>query len=80
MRLLKWLMYLNAVAAFAGFFVMAAGAGSNSSIIVFIIGFLIFGGCASAAQALLNHIEWKKKQREREAVENYLREKGRYLK
>ena len=78
MKFLKWLMYLNAVAAFSGFFVMAAG--TDSSVIVFVIGFLIFACCASAAQMLKNYIEWKEKQREREAVKNYLREKGRYLK
>lgn len=78
MKFLKCLMCLNAVAAFSGFLVMAAGA--DSSIIVFVIGFLIFACCASAAQMLKNYIEWKEKQREREAVKRYLKEKGRYLK
>lgn len=39
MKFLKWLMCLNAVAAFSGFFVMAAGAGS--SVIVFVSGQLL---------------------------------------
>lgn len=72
MKFLNFLMYLNAVAAFSGFFVMAAGA--DSSVIVFVIGFLIFACCASAAQMLKNHMEWKQKQREREAVKRYLRD------
>lgn len=72
---LKFVMWICAALAFVSFFFMAAGtACGNNSILVLLIGTLAFIAFSSAAQFLKNYLEWKEKEREREAIKRYLRE------
>lgn len=72
---LKFLMWICAALAFVSFFFMAAGtACGNNSILVLLIGTLAFLAFSSAAQFLKNYLEWREKEREREAIKRFFRE------